>query len=171
MKNLLKALLIAPSIYLFACAPKTIVLKNYKPVPLGKTGIDPDDCLNMAAESCKTFHLINNIRANNNLPKLIALENCISSATAHSQQMAEDQNLSHDNSKITWVERIKKFGATGESMAENIGLASLPEKVTDRWMNSDYHKKNILNTKFNYTGVAHSQRYWTQCFIEKVNLN
>ena len=153
---------------ILSCAPKPIILKNYIPAPMGKVGTDSSDCLNMSPEACQAFELVNNIRANHSLPKLVALENCINSATSHSEQMAADQKLSHDNSKITWIERIKKHGATGEAMAENIGISSAAQKMTEQWMSSDYHKKNILSNKFSHTGLAFTSRYWTQCFVEKI---
>ena len=166
---LLKALLLL--LALPACAPRPIIIKNFTPPPLGKTGAAKDDCLNMTPPACKAFKMINNIRANQDLPPLIALENCIQSAVSHSNQMDKEQNLAHNSKAEPWTDRIKRFSAMGESMAENIGLATKAERMVDLWMKSKHHKKNILTKNFNYTGIALTGRYWTQCFLERVSEN
>ena len=65
---------------------------------------------------------------------------------------------------------MKKFGITYRSAGENIAMGQrTPEEVVKAWMNSEGHRKNILNSSFTHIGVGHvaSGNYWTQMFIGK----
>ncbi len=113
--------------------------------------------------------MINNVRKNNQLLPLIAVENCILEARYNSESMSAQQNLAHDRTDEKWSDRIQKFNALGETMAENIALSPNEQRLIDQWMGSPDHKKNILNPKFNLTGVGYHKKYWTQCFIQATN--
>ena len=58
--------------------------------------------------------------------------------------------------------------SSGENIAGNKNLAG----AVEAWMNSENHKANILNEKYNYTGVAIIQsktygKIFVQVFAEK----
>lgn len=83
------------------------------------------------------------------------------------------QNFSHtrpDGSQYSTVFKQFYFGQSGTS-AENINANSpTPEAVVKHWMNSEYHRENILNPKFQYLGVGYvkgnapHEHYWVQLF-------
>ena len=67
---------------------------------------------------------------------------------------------------------MKKFGITYKSAGENIAGNSSNSGAVNAWMNSEGHKANILNTSYNYTGLAvvSSSKYgkiYVQMFIRK----
>ena len=67
---------------------------------------------------------------------------------------------------------IKSFKISYKSAGENIAANSSNNGAVTAWMNSSGHRANILNSKFNYTGigVVNSAKYgkgYVQQFIGK----
>lgn len=65
---------------------------------------------------------------------------------------------------------IKQFGISYKTAGENIAMGQRsPQEVVTAWMNSEGHRKNILNANFTHLGVGHvaDGNYWTQMFIGK----
>ena len=65
---------------------------------------------------------------------------------------------------------MKKFGITYKAAGENIAMGQRsPQEVVNAWMNSEGHRKNILNASFTHIGVGYVENgnYWTQMFIGK----
>ncbi|WP_080845768.1 CAP domain-containing protein [Cytobacillus gottheilii] len=65
---------------------------------------------------------------------------------------------------------MKQFGITYKTAGENIAMGQRsPQEVVTAWMNSEGHRKNILNANFTHLGVGHvaDGNYWTQMFIGK----
>lgn len=152
-----------------ACSNKKVTVikvKSHKKITYNKIGKDSKDCLSMNQDECEAFNQTNNLRLNNGVNPLIAVENCIEAARYHSQQMKSNNMLSHDGRIETWAKRVQRFGAIGKQMAENIALASTPGRAIQKLIESPEHKANILNPVFTHIGIGHNERYWTQCFLE-----
>ncbi|MFC5733096.1 CAP domain-containing protein [Cytobacillus gottheilii] len=65
---------------------------------------------------------------------------------------------------------MKQFGISYKTAGENIAMGQRsPQEVVTAWMNSEGHRKNILNANFTHLGVGHvaDGNYWTQMFIGK----
>ena len=65
---------------------------------------------------------------------------------------------------------MRDFGATHRSAGENIAMGQrTPQEVVQAWMNSEGHRRNILNKDFTHIGVGFEQSgyHWTQMFISK----
>ncbi|SPT92496.1 YkwD protein [Bacillus subtilis] len=65
---------------------------------------------------------------------------------------------------------MKSFGISYKTAGENIAKGQkTPEEVVKAWMNSEGHRKNILNPNFTHIGVGYveSGSIWTQQFIGK----
>jgi len=65
---------------------------------------------------------------------------------------------------------MKKFGIAYRSAGENIAMGQQsPQEVVNAWMNSEGHRKNILNANYTHIGIGHVAQgnYWTQMFIGK----
>ena len=63
---------------------------------------------------------------------------------------------------------MRAFGLAYRTAGENIAMGyPTPEAVVDGWMNSEGHRKNILNPAFTVIGVGYvaEGNYWTQMFI------
>ncbi|WP_035508807.1 CAP domain-containing protein [Halobacillus karajensis] len=65
---------------------------------------------------------------------------------------------------------MKSYGIDYRTAGENIAMGQTsPEQVVEGWMNSEGHRKNIMNPDFTHIGVGHAEdgNYWTQMFIGK----
>jgi uncharacterized protein YkwD len=98
-------------------------------------------------------------------------------AQGHSLDMALNDFFSHTGSNgFSPEERIQATGYQYWRMAENIAAGyCTPEAVMAAWMNSDGHRRNILDCRLEEIGVGYYylkddggdapfQHYWTQVF-------
>lgn len=122
----------------------------------------------------KVLELINIERTKNGLQALQIDENLSSVARNHSIDMYERSFFSHTNPDgLSPFDRMNKHGISYRYAAENIAIGqSSPEQVVNSWMNSEGHRKNILNPDFNKIGIGYYRsdknyvHYWTQCFTD-----
>ncbi|WP_049824540.1 CAP domain-containing protein [Saccharomonospora viridis] len=111
--------------------------------------------------------LVNDARAEAGCAPVRVDHRLTESAQAHSDDMAEHNYLSHTSlDGTTFDERISEAGYPHPA-AENIamGMASA-EAVMDAWMDSEGHRRNIVNCKITAIGVGVNPDgwYWTQNF-------
>lgn len=92
-------------------------------------------------------------------------------ADGHSEDMAVRNYFSHDSPDGDGPgDRISDAGYQGRGWGENIAAGHrTAEAVVEGWMNSEGHRRNILNCDFNELGVGYAQggsygTYWTQVF-------
>lgn len=119
------------------------------------------------------LELVNAERAKNGLNAL-QLDSALSKvAEAHSKDMATRNFFSHTNPDgLSPFDRIKNAGISYRTAGENIAAGQkTPEQVVEGWMNSEGHRKNILNASFTKMGLGYVKAnsgystYWTQLFI------
>lgn len=108
-------------------------------------------------------------------PKLVA------AAQAHSRDMATNNFFAHSGSGGSdMADRAETAGYSWRALAENIAAGyDTPEEVVKGWMQSDGHRRNILNCSYVHTGIGYVYqsddaplagenwpyyRYWTQVF-------
>jgi uncharacterized YkwD family protein len=61
---------------------------------------------------------------------------------------------------------MKQYGISYNTAGENIAMGQRsPEEVMTQWMNSEGHRKNIMNPSFTTIGVGYTNGYWVQEFI------
>ncbi|WP_344879525.1 CAP domain-containing protein [Allokutzneria multivorans] len=131
--------------------------------------VDPDP----AVETLRVLELTNGHRAEAGCPALTPNPQLVASAQAHSDDMAAQNYFSHtgkDGSNPG--ERMARAGFVGRSWAENIAAGYRDAETTVRqWMNSEGHRKNILNCDLRELGVGFVSKpgtkyktYWTQNF-------
>lgn len=91
-------------------------------------------------------------------------------ARGHSRDMAENDYFSHTGlDGSSFVERAQAQGYSSPA-GENIAYGyATPAAVMEGWMNSDGHRRNILNCSHTTIGVglaydANGRPYWTQVF-------
>ena len=124
--------------------------------------------------AAKVLSLVNAERAKQGLSALTLDQNLSAVATAHSKDMAQRNFFSHTNPDgQSPFDRMKANGISYKTAAENIAVGqSSPEQVVSSWMNSQGHRKNILNGNFNKMGIGLYETqsgyryYWTQCFTD-----
>lgn len=122
----------------------------------------------LAYES-KVIELINQIRKSNGLTALTANADLCRVARYKSQDMLDKNYFSHTSPTYgSPFAMMKSFGISYRTAGENIAYGyPTPEAVVDGWMNSEGHRKNILNSSFAEIGVGYvsNGHYWTQMFI------
>lgn len=117
----------------------------------------------------KVIDLVNEIRVQNGLRKFTANWELSRVARYKSQDMKDKKYFSHTSPTYgSPFDMMKSFGISYKTAGENIAYGySTPEAVVKGWMNSEGHRKNILNPSFTQIGVGYvaSGNYWTQMFI------
>lgn len=96
--------------------------------------------------------MINRQRVAADCPAVTVDASMTAFADDHAQWMADGGGLVHST-----------LGAP--ILAENIaaGIDS-PNGVVDAWMDSEPHKRNILNCSYTKTGVGNEGTFWVQVF-------
>ncbi len=117
------------------------------------------------------FTLVNQERAAAGCPAVTADSRLAAAARAHSTDMAAGGYVDHTSPDGTdFATRISNAGYRWSAAAENIAMGQQsPDEVMRAWMNSDGHRRNILNCGLRQLGVglAYDTRdrpYWTQDF-------
>ncbi|MBP3041606.1 sporulation protein [Bacillaceae bacterium Marseille-Q3522] len=125
----------------------------------------------LSAYEQKVVELTNAERAKNGLAALKVDPELSKVAREKSRDMQANNYFDH-NSPVygSPFDMMKQFGISYRTAGENIAMGQrTPEEVVNAWMNSEGHRKNILNANFTHIGVGHIENgnYWTQQFIGK----
>jgi uncharacterized YkwD family protein len=88
-------------------------------------------------------------------------------ARIKSQDMRDNNYFSHTSPTYgSPFDMMKSFGISYRTAGENIAKHSSVESAHAGLMNSDGHRKNILNPNFTHIGIGIVDgRYYTQMFI------
>lgn len=121
----------------------------------------------------RAAELVNLERKKLGLDELILDEELSNVSRQHSEDMAERGYFDHDTPEgVSPFDRLKQNGIIYSAAAENIAAGqSTPEAAVQSWLNSEGHRKNILNPKYKYMGIglcvdssSSYVYYWTQNF-------
>jgi hypothetical protein len=125
----------------------------------------------------EVVNLTNQFRAQNGLGPLSVDIDLAEAAQVHSENMAYQDFFSHtgaDGSK-PW-DRAATAGYESGTVGENIAAGyTTPQAVVEGWINSEGHRANMLNSRYNEIGVGYFyhqndtgeinyRTYWTQVF-------
>lgn len=128
--------------------------------------ISPENNSQMLAE-------INKNRLGNSLKPLASNEKLDTIANSYAENLAQNNRLSHTGLDGQNVDgRMTKFGYNWTAFGENIAAGSdSPVFTVGRWMNSNGHKANILNSDFCEVGIGYGsnqnsdyKHYWVLNF-------
>ncbi len=103
--------------------------------------------------------------------KLEKLDYISTIAKTHTSYMVETGKVDHTNFNIRKEKLVTEFGA--KNVGENIAYGyKTAEGVVRGWLNSEKHRKNILNANYTHFGISNEcnkngNNYYTQLFIEK----
>jgi len=114
-----------------------------------------------AASNAAIFCLLNSVRGAAGVPALT--ENAVleAAATAYAKAMVADRFFSHtgaDGSSLS--DRIRKTGyltgawTIGENLALGGGALSTPRAIVEAWLNSEGHRRNIIDPDFREIGLG-----------------
>lgn len=113
--------------------------------------------------------LTNVIRSRNHLPLLVWDQQAAVVAYEHSKDMKDNNYFSHDSPSFgTLGDRLQKGNVSFQLAGENIaaqhsdGIAAV-----QGWLNSEGHRKNLLNEQFTGLGIGVYDKFYTQNFIQK----
>lgn len=122
----------------------------------------------------QVLDLVNAERAKRGISALTLDSSLSSVATKKSQDMVDKNFFDHTSPTYgSPFDMMKQFGISYRSAGENIAKGQkTPQEVVAAWMNSEGHRKNILNPNFTNLGVgiakdSNKTTYWTQMFIGK----
>lgn len=109
-------------------------------------------------------------RKKKDLPELKPNPKLIAAARKHSENMARQDKLAHELDGKRPIDRARDAGYRGTFVGENVacGLPSA-EEIVKGWMNSEGHRKNILEPSYAEIGIgvvkaANGTVYYTQLF-------
>ncbi len=126
------------------------------------------DRINHANEQ-EIFDITNVIRHQFNEDEVAWDEEIANVARAHSKEMFEENYFSHDSPTLgSLSDRLENKEITFKTAGENIAsqYTDGPEAVNG-WLNSEGHRKILLEESFTHLGVGVYKKYYTQNFIEK----
>lgn len=125
----------------------------------------------LTTEEQEVFDLVNKQRTDNGLKALKVDSNLQKVAKEKANDMIKNNYFAHNSPTYgSPFDMMKKFGISYKSAGENLAGNSTGKRAVDAWINSEGHRANILNSSFNYTGVAvvESSKYgriYVQMFI------
>ena len=122
----------------------------------------------------QVLDLVNAERTKRGISALTLDSNLSNVATKKSQDMVNKNYFDHTSPTYgSPFDMMKQFGISYRTAGENIAKGQkTPQEVVTAWMNSEGHRKNILNPNFTNLGVGIAKdskgtTYWTQMFIGK----
>ncbi|MCG5446314.1 CAP domain-containing protein [Micromonospora sp. NIE79] len=123
----------------------------------------------VSGQAREVVDLVNAERAKAGCKALSIDDKLMTAAQRHSQDQADNQNMSHTGSDGSNAgTRLDRVGYTWRTYGENVAWNQKnPAAVMDAWMNSSGHRANILNCAFTEIGVGIANSngpYWTQVF-------
>ncbi len=124
------------------------------------------------ASERQIFDITNVIRTNFEAGKLEWHEETAEVAKGHSEEMYNEEYFSHESPVFgSLSDRLEKQEITFKTAGENIAsqYTDAPEAVHG-WLNSEGHRKILLEHEFTHLGVGVYKKYYTQNFIEKFTI-
>lgn len=109
----------------------------------------------LSQEEQETLDLINKYREQNGLTKLKPISNLQKVAKLKAEDLVENNYFAHNSPNLgTPFELMEsqevEYKIAGENLAGNITA----KKAVEAWINSKTHRENILEERFDYTGIC-----------------
>ncbi|EIT86741.1 Cysteine-rich secretory protein family [Fictibacillus macauensis ZFHKF-1] len=124
-----------------------------------------------ASQIQQVVDLTNAERRKNGLKELTLDRQLTQMAQAKANDMDRNNYFSHNSpTKGSPFNQMKNSGVDYNQAAENIATGqNTPSDAVNDWMNSEGHRKNILNPDYTHIGVGHTttDEMWVQEFIKK----
>lgn len=109
----------------------------------------------MTQEEQETLDLINKYRKQNGLGELKPLARLQQTAKLKAEDLVKNEYFSHNSETLgNPFEMLKSNNVIYDIAGENLAGNTEPQKAVEAWINSETHKQNILEEKFNYTGIC-----------------
>jgi len=133
-------------------APKPAPTPAPTPAPPPLTTPAPAD---VTEEEQALLNLINKARSDAGAAPLAFDKDLVSTARLKAQDMVAKNYFSHQSPTYgSPFDMMRQFGISFKTAGENIAGNQTIEGAFKSWMDSEGHRKNILNPNFNYTGIG-----------------
>lgn len=141
-----------------------ILFMMYQSISLGTTRrndldnvkrlVEMDDA-ELNTDEQRVLDLVNEYREENGLEELRAFSKLQDVAKLKAMDLVQNEYFSHNSERLgTPFEMLENnevvYVIAGENLAGNIS----PERAVESWINSPLHRDNILEKKFEYTGIS-----------------
>lgn len=154
---------------------RTLVIhRPYEMSFVGKLLSPPNPTSYLIEESNRSnatqiYDLLNVFRVNNELPILAAHDSATIVAMEHSEEMYSQSYLSHESpTKGSLKERLESEGVAYKNAEENIATSYIDSiEAVHGWLNSNAHRKYMLDESYTHVGSGAFMNYYTQIFIEE----
>lgn len=111
--------------------------------------------VNLSQEEQETLDFVNQYRKQNGLKALKPLARLQQTAKLKATDLVENEYFSHNSKQLgTPFEMLKANQVSYDIAGENLAGNMTPKKAVKSWIQSQTHRENILEEKFNYTGVC-----------------
>lgn len=138
-----------------------------EPPPADPPPADPDPPPASASQRDQVVHYVNQARQERGCGPVQMDSRLAAAAQGHAEDMSNRDYFSHTTPEgVTFDQRIRNAGHPSPG-AENIAYgARSAEQVMEMWMESDGHRRNILNCDLATIGVGLDTDgwYWVQNF-------
>lgn len=142
------------------------------------SGEDSNNSLSLFSLERLAFEMINKKRAEFGLEALNWSDEVAKLARSHSEEMAKNRFFSHSGLNGKLIDeradeiRLGKWRAIGENIAFNRGFQNPVGMVIEKWLQSESHRKNLLNSRWKETGLGIAKAddgtyYFTQVFLQR----
>lgn len=122
----------------------------------------------LSAEEAKMVELVNQARAEAGLKPLTVDTSLANVARIKSKDMHDNKYFSHQSPTYgSPFDMMREFGIQYRGAAENIAKNSSVQAAHTSLMNSEGHRRNILNPSYTHIGIGIYNGYYTQMFISK----
>jgi hypothetical protein len=118
-----------------------------------------------SSDEARSVSLLNGERSSRGVAKLPVSGDLTSIARRHSERMAADGRIYHNNALPSQV------GGNWKAIGENVGRGGSVDAVHQAFMGSSSHRSHILDGRYNQVGVGVAVRdgtvYVTQVFVQR----
>jgi len=134
---------------------KTTQQPKQETPPAAQAPSTTDTGLNVSDKEQELLNLVNKARADAGLQPLQFDKKLMEVARLKAKDMVDNNYFSHQSPTYgSPFDMMRQFDVEFKTAGENIAGNRTVEGAFQAWMNSEGHRKNILNSKFNYTGIG-----------------
>lgn len=106
-------------------------------------------------EEEETLRLINEYRKENGLPELKTFAKLQEVARLKAEDLVENEYFAHTSEALgTPFKMLQANNVDYRIAGENLAGNTTPERAVESWKNSPSHNENILDNKYDYTGIC-----------------
>ena len=156
-----KRRIIVLSVFVIFILIQTASIAVYQTVGIGENKkrqvitIQEKTEVTLSKEEQETINLINEYRKKNNLEELKIASQLQKVAKLKGEDIVKYEYFSHTSPNLGNPFKLLKDNTIMYKIAgENLAGNTTPEKAVQAWINSSSHRENILEEKFEYTGVC-----------------